>query len=149
MSTVAAGRGPRPAVITVLVVLAYIEAALAAIVGIVLLIKGTDPGFRVDVGYASSDIFTFAAVALLHAVVIAFVAYWLWRGNDLARVVTGVLACFAIAGYLFAIVRLGTPVLAQSIIGIVFWGLILWVLYGYEPSRRFFGDEDPPTLAPA
>jgi hypothetical protein len=118
------------------------------IVGIVLLVKRSDADFRVDVGFGSSDIFTFAIVAILHAAVVFVIAYFLLQGSDVARVVTAVLACFAIAGYLFAIVELDTPVLAQSIIGIVFWVLILWVLYGYEPSRRFFGDEEPPQLPP-
>ncbi len=149
MSTDASPGRPRPPAITVLVVLAYIEAALLTIAGIVLLAKRNDAGFRADVSYASSEIVTFAVVALIHAAVIVVVAYYLWQGSDLARIVTAVVACFAIAEYIFALVQLGTPVLAQAILGLIFWALILYVLYGYEPAQRFFGDEDPRPFAPA
>jgi hypothetical protein len=143
MSAATAGRGPRPGIITVLAVLALIEAALSAAVGIVLLVEQDDVEFRLDVGYSSSDLITFAIAALVHAAVVSLVAFFLLRGSDTARLFAAVLACLAIAGYIFALVELGTPVLAQAILGIAFWVLILYALYGYEPSRRFFGDEPP------
>jgi hypothetical protein len=142
MSTAVAGRGRRPGIITFLVVLAWLNAIIAFVFGLVVIVQRNDLGLQRDAGFNATELTVTGTTALIHGVVVFLIGYFLLKGSNTARAVAAVLAALAIAGYVWALIVIAdSQILVQAILGILFWVLILWILYGYEPSRRFFGDD--------
>jgi hypothetical protein len=90
----------RPAGVTLIAVLAWIEGALGIVAGIVLLVFRNEPSVQVE-GASESALITSAIFTILFGVVVVLVAGGLLRGSSGARIVVTVVQLLAIVGDAF------------------------------------------------
>jgi hypothetical protein len=90
----------RPAGVTLIAVLAWIEGALGIVAGIVLLVFRNEPSVQVE-GASESALITSAILTILFGVVVVLVAGGLLRGSSGARIVVTVVQLLAIVGDAF------------------------------------------------
>ncbi|QDZ13633.1 DUF7144 family membrane protein [Humibacter ginsenosidimutans] len=90
----------RPAGVTLIAVLAWIEGALNIVAGIVLLVFKNEPSMHIA-GVSESSLITSAILTILFGVVVVLVAGGLLRGSSGARIVVTVVQLLAIAGDAF------------------------------------------------
>lgn len=90
----------RPAGVTIIAILAWIEGALNIVTGILLLVFKNEPSVRV--GWAGeTSLITSAIIGILFGVVVVLVAGGLLRGSRGARIVVTVVQLLAIVGDAF------------------------------------------------
>ena len=132
----------RPGVVTFIAVIMYVQAALAAIAGISLLIWRNDVldwleqegAPLTDGGLTGTIIGEFVAAALL-----LLAAAGLMRGSSGWRLVIAIVQSLAMALALYTLIAHHVGGLVYRSVFTLFIGVfVLWVLYGNDESDRFF-----------
>ena len=132
----------RPGVVTFIAVIMYVQAALAAIAGISLLIWRNDVldwleqegAPLTDGGLTGTIIGEFVAAALL-----LLAAAGLMRGSSGWRLVIAIVQSLAMALALYTLIAHHVGGLVYRSVFTLFIGVfVLWVLYGNDQSDRFF-----------
>ncbi|NNC10357.1 hypothetical protein HII28_00460 [Planctomonas sp. JC2975] len=90
----------RPAGVTLIAVLAWIEGALNILAGVFLLVFKNEPSVRVAWA-GEGSLITSAILSILFGVVVVLVAGGLLRGSRGARIVVTIVQLFAIVGDVF------------------------------------------------
>ena len=90
----------RPAGVTLIAVLAWIEGALDIVAGVLLLVFQNDPSV-LDAWYGRTALLTSAILGILFGVIVVLIAGGLLRGSRGARIVVTIVQLFAIAGDAF------------------------------------------------
>lgn len=128
----------RPFVVGLVSVLMWIQAATAAIAGVVILVERDDAQARIDTDLSSASLAWVGVWTIVWAVFTALLAYWLWKGSNVVRYLVGFVMVLWIAGGLWALIAFDghsrTSGLLQALIAVV----VLWGLFGTEKARRFF-----------
>lgn len=95
---------PRPAGVTVVVVLTWVAAILAIVAGVTLLLASDSLLAEADI--TGSTATTYGWLEIAWGVVAAFVAVGLGNGNNFSRLLTTVLMALRLAGSVFAAIAL-------------------------------------------
>lgn len=130
----------RPRSVTIVVVLAVLQAAVICLLGLVLFL--VEPGAVTQNIIESEDLDRFhlqvgGGVLVAFALVVAVFAVFVWRGSERARSVFGITQTVQIATAVYALV-------GQRDFGLEsVWALfvpvaVLWMLYGSEHAAEFF-----------
>lgn len=90
----------RPAGVTLIAVLAWLEGALSIIGGIVLLVFQNEPSVK-DAWFSQSALITSAIVSIVFGLIVVLIAGGLLRGSGGARIVVTVVQVLAIVGDAF------------------------------------------------
>jgi len=127
----------RPGVVTFVGVVLYIKAAIAAVIGIALLI---DRDNLEDVTGQSSDaLLTTAIVELILAVLLFLVASAIMSGAKWARIAVAIVYGIRIAvASWWMITHLGGGFQWNAILQVGVGIFVLWALYGNEQSQEYF-----------
>lgn len=133
---------PRPGVVTFIGVILYIQAFLAAVAAVSMIIWRNDIlDYLADNGTDLSDgAFTGTIVGeIIAAALLAFVANGIMRGSSGIRLFVAIVQCLTMALALYGLI-------AHHVGGYVYRGVfslfvgvfVLWALYANEESDRFF-----------
>jgi hypothetical protein len=127
----------RPGVVTFVGVVLYIKAAIAAVIGIALLI---DRGQLEEVTGQSSDaLLVTAIVELILAVLLFLVALAIMSGAKWARLAVAIVYGIRIAAASWwMITHIGGPFQWNAIIQIGVGIFVLWALYGNDKANEYF-----------
>jgi hypothetical protein len=134
----------RPGVITFIAVIMYIQAALAAIAGVAILIWRNDvldwleqEGAPLSSGGLTGTIISeFVAAALLF-----LAAAGLMRGSSGWRLVIAIVQGFAMALAVYTLIAHHVGGYVYRAVFTLFIGVfVLWALYGNEQSDRYFAE---------
>jgi hypothetical protein len=128
----------RPGGITLIVVLAVINAIVGIVAGIWVLLDHDDTRLLRDSGLTKNGLTGAGIVAIVLGVIGLFIALALGRGSRVARFLFGIWAVLELAAGLHALIAYhGEQQVAgawSTAIGIV----VLYLLYGSEKDREFF-----------
>ncbi|WP_243062840.1 hypothetical protein [Humibacter sp. RRB41] len=91
----------RPAGVTLIAVLAWIQGALDIVAGVVLLVLQNDPAV-LDAWYGRTALLTSAILSILFGVIVVLIAGGLLRGSRGARIVVTIVQLLGIVGDAFA-----------------------------------------------
>ena len=132
----------RPGVVTFVAVILYIQAALAAIAAVSLLIWRDDIlDFLEKEGSPLSDgSFTGSIIGEAIAAVLLFlVASGIMRGSNGMRLLVAIVQCFAMGIAIYVLVAHHTGGLVYRSVFTLFIGVfVLWALYGNDESDQYF-----------
>ncbi|HWD63019.1 MAG TPA: hypothetical protein VG369_11020 [Humibacter sp.] len=90
----------RPAGVTLIAVLAWIEGAFNIVAGVLLLVSQNDPQV-LDAWYGRTALITSAILSILFGVIVVLIAGALLRGSRGARIVVTIVQLLAIVGNAF------------------------------------------------
>lgn len=133
----------RPGVVTFIGVVLYIQAALAAVAGIVMLAFKDRIGSVIDnstgVSLDDSALMFGAFGELILAVLLFFVAAGLMRGSRGWRAFVGIVEGLRIVYALFIGLWYHSSAFVESAVVTILIGVfVLWALYGHEKSEEYF-----------
>lgn len=133
----------RPGVVTFIGVIIYIQAAMALVAAVVMISFSAQTRVQETLGLTTADLVWSGVWEAVMAVLLLLVAGGIMRGSRGFRlfvaIVMGIRMVSAVAlmlihhtgGYLF-------NALTSVLIGV----LVLWALYGYQPSDDYFAQRD-------
>ena len=134
-------RTRRPGVITLIGIILYIQAAIAAIIAVMAFINRDDPHWQESTGQSADALLGTAIGEAILAVVLFAVAANLMSGSRGARTLVGIVMGLRIAFAAWAMLaHHGGGVFATSAVTILIALFVLWALYGHEASEDYFGD---------
>lgn len=117
----------------------YIKAAIAAIVGIALLVEKNNSALLEATGRDGDYILGTAIGEFIFAVLLFAVAYYLMSGAKFARIVVAVVVGLRIvAGIWFMITHFGGHLNWNALITVGIGIFVLWALYGNDESDAYF-----------
>lgn len=121
----------RPALVTVVAVIVYINALVSIVGGVILLVAATTPEVQGSTGGAGLAIGT-GIITMLLGLITLFVARGLFSGSNLSRGIIAVIQLFSAANALFNLLRGDMTV---GVVNLVLALIVLGILY----SRRANG----------
>ena len=132
----------RPAVVTFIGTIQYIQGFLAAVAAVSMLIWRNDIlDFLEKEGSPLSDgAFTGSIVAeAIAAVLLIFVANGIMRGSSGMRLFVAIVQCFSMGVAIYVLVAHHAGGLVYRAVFSLFIGVfVLWALYGNDESDRYF-----------
>lgn len=137
MSTVAGAR--RPGVVTLVGIVIYIQAAIAAIVAVLALLNREDPHWQAQTGQDADALLATAIVEAIIALFLVWVASSIMRGGRGARALVAIVMSVRIAAAAWAMLsHHGGGVFGTSVVTMVISLFVLWALYGHAESDAYF-----------
>ncbi|MGI9586430.1 MAG: DUF7144 family membrane protein [Acidimicrobiia bacterium] len=130
---------PRPGVVTFIGIVLYIQAAIAAIVGIALLFDREREALQELTGRDSDFIVSTAIVEIVIAILLFLVASAIMSGAKWARILVAVVVGIrlVVVGY-WLVTHLGGALNWNAVIYAGFGIFVLWALYGNDKSDAYF-----------
>ena len=129
----------RPGVVTFVGIVLYIQAAIAAIIGVALLFDREREALQELTGRESDFLISTAIVELIIAVLLFLVASALMSGAKWARLLVAIVVGIrlAVVGY-WLVTHLGGAFNWNAVIYAGFGIFVLWALYGNDKSEAYF-----------
>ena len=127
----------RPANITIVAIIAFVQAAIGSLAAVGLLVERHDTALLAHVNVTSQTVTTYAVVALLVAAITFLVAVGLWRAAGWARGAVAIVQIIQIGLGLYLLVSWRGIYVWNAIIEILVALLALWLLFGVN-SDEFF-----------
>ena len=131
----------RPGVVTFVGVVLWIQGIIAAIAAAVAMVFRNDSDFQTRVGRVADELFGYAIVELIVAVLVMVVANGIMTGTRTARTFVAVVMVIRIAVAAWWLVTDHSGgLLASGGLTIVISIFVLWALYGHAASDEYFSD---------
>ncbi len=129
----------RPGVVTFVAVVLYIKAALAAIVGIALLVEKNNSALLDATGRDGDYIAGTAIGEFVLAVLLFAVAWYLMSGAKFARIAVAIVVGLRmVVAVWWMITHFGGALNWNAIITVGIGIFVLWALYGNDESDAYF-----------
>jgi hypothetical protein len=128
----------RPGGVTLIVVLAVINAIGSIIGGIWVILDHDNARLLHDSGLTKNGLTGAGVVAIVLGVIGLFIAMALARGSRVARLLFGIWAVLEFAGGLYALVAYSGEQQASGAWSTAIGIIVLYLLYGSERDREFF-----------
>ena len=132
--------GHRPGGITLIVVLAVINAVFAIIGGIWIIIDRADHRLLNESNLTENGLLGTGIAAVIIGAIGLLIALALGRGSRLARLLFGIWAVLSFAGGIYALVALHGEQQWSGAFQACIAIIVLYLLYGSERDREFFLD---------
>ena len=129
----------RPGTVTLIVVLAWIGGILNILGGIFVIIDRHDERLRAGSAHTPNELLAWGIAAIIIGAVYCLLASALSRGSRTARLVFGIVAVLNVAGGVYAAIAYSGEQRASGATSMIFSIVVLWLLYGTEKDREFFG----------
>jgi hypothetical protein len=130
----------RPGGITLIMVLAVINAIFGIIGGIWVIIDRADHRLLNQSGLTENGLLGAGIVAIILGCIGLIIALALGRGSRIARLLFGIWAVLSLAGGLYALVGLHGEQQWSGAFQVAIAIIVLYLLYGSERDREFFLD---------
>lgn len=131
----------RPGVITLIGIILYIQAAVAAIIAVMAFINRDDAHWQSSTGQNADALLGTAIGEAILAVILFAVASNLMSGSRGARTLVGVVMGIRIAFAAWTMLaHHGGGVFGVAGFTILIALFVLWALYGNDKSEAYFGD---------
>lgn len=125
----------RPVVVSIVAIVAFISGVIDIITGILLLFEGNDPDVSAALG-GSGGALANSIGSMVVGTIVVILAFGLWLGNWVSRMIVTVLQALSLIHSLFlAVAYLGNPVGEWAS---VFVSAIVLILLWTRPSSAFF-----------
>jgi hypothetical protein len=131
-------QGTRPGGITLIVVLAVINALASIGGGIFVILDRDDIRLLRESGMTQNQLVAAGVAAIVLGVIGLWVALALGRGSSFARLLFGIWAVLQFAGGVYAAVALHGEQRAQGAISASIGLVVIYLLYGSERDREYF-----------
>ena len=132
----------RPGVVTFIGIVLWIQAAVAAVAAVAVLLFRDDSDFQAGTGQSADALLGLAIAELAIAVVLAWVASAILRGSQGMRTAVGVVMAFRVAlSLFFMITHHQGGFLYSGIVNIAVAFFVLWALFVNEQSDEWFGTD--------
>jgi hypothetical protein len=130
----------RPGIVTLVGVVMYLQAALAAVTGAIVIATRDSASFQDATGNSANQLLTVGITEVVFAFIIGLLAFGIMNGNRLARALVGIAMVLRIgfSGYV-AFTNHAAGVLTQTVVTIAVALFVLWALYWNNRSAEFFG----------
>lgn len=129
----------RPVSVTIVAILAFISAVIDLISGVVLLSQSNDPDVSASLG-GSGGVFTHAIGTLILGAIVLVLAFGIWMGSWVARMIVTVAQGLSLIHSLFlAVAYLGNPVGEWA--SVVVSAIVMILLWTRPASAYFRGSE--------
>lgn len=128
----------RPGVISLVIIVVWIQAAIAAVLGLTQLILRDDADFQARVGQDADQLLTSAIIELVLAAVLILVALGLGRGSRSVRTLVAVVMSARIAYSIFVMISQTGGAVAAAAVTIGISMFVLWALYDSEDASAYF-----------
>jgi hypothetical protein len=129
----------RPGVVTFVGVVLYIKAAIAAIVGIALLVEKNNSALLEATGREGDYILGTAIGEIILAGLLFASAWYLMSGAKAARLVVAIVVGLRmVTATWFMITHFGGHMNWNAIIAVGIGVFVLWALYGHQESDAYF-----------
>ncbi len=139
MSTTDHGMTRRPGVVTFIGVVIWIQAALAAVAGVAVLIYRGNADFQSATGQSADALLGLAIAEIVIAVLLAWVASAILRGSRGMRMTVGIIMGLRIAASLwFMITHHQGGFLYSGLANIAIALFVLWALFANDKSEEWF-----------
>ena len=129
----------RPGTVTLIVVLAWIGGILNILGGIFVIIDRHDVRLRIDSAHTPNELLAWGIAAIIIGAIYCLLASALSRGSRTARLVFGIVAVLNLAGGVYAAIAYSGEQRASGATSMIFSIIVLWLLYGTEKDREYFG----------
>jgi hypothetical protein len=126
----------RPAGVTLVAVLTWIQGFLDIVAGVILLFNQNNPAFRVEFG-PDNGVLIAGIVTILIGLVIVVVARGLLRGSTTSRWIVTFFMLFSLATAIYVMVAVPAQLVSAAISGIL--SLVVIGLLWSGKAGRFFG----------
>ena len=124
----------RPVGVAIVAIVAFVQAILAVLSGLGLVIERNDADLRAHIDGA---ITTYGVAAIIWGALAFIVALGLWAGANWARIVVAILELFAIGGGIYLLFAWGGTYLWSGIWKIVVGCVVLYFLYNARAQAYF------------
>ena len=132
-------REPRPGVLTFVGIVLYIDAAISAVAGIVILLERNDASFQSVTGQTADELLILALAEFVVAMALFAVASGIMWGVPWARLVTAVVLGIQLVVATYGLIAHDAGgVQWNAIITAGFALFVLWALYGNSESQQYF-----------
>ncbi len=128
----------RPIIVTILSIITFLTGLFQVLIGAAAFAQRNDDEFLAEAAATTSEVTSLAAVLLIVGTVSILVAFGLWNGSKIARLLAAVVALGQIATGIYTIVQLDSSERATGIGMIAGSALMLYLLFGTEKAKRFF-----------
>jgi hypothetical protein len=130
-------RPKRPRGVTIVAVMALLQAVLLVLVGLALVLAGPDADVEGTIGLTPGTVRPGGAVLMTVGVVEGVLAVLLARGSDAVRSAFAALQTVHVATAVYGLAAL-RDVRAESVWALLLPVLVLWLLYGSAATTEFF-----------
>jgi hypothetical protein len=131
-------RAHRPIAISVLAILAFVQAFFALIGGLALIAEHNDDNLLAHVDQSSDELLWIGIIGLIVGAIAFLIGLGLWRGSEVARTALAVVQVLYIAGGVYHLFAWGGTYLWSGLFQILWALLVLWLLYGLRDDEAFF-----------
>lgn len=140
----------RPGMVTLIGVLVYIQAAMAAVAAIVTISLSVDTRVQDAVGLTTAGMVWSGIWEAVMAVLLALVAGGIMQGSRAFRfVVALVVGLRMVSAVALMMVYHTGGYLFNALIAALLGTLVLWALYGHQPSDDYFSQREQLSGPPA
>lgn len=137
MSTLA--RPHRPGIVTLVGIVIYIQAMIAAIMAVLSFINRDDSHWQSQTGQSADALLAVAIGEAILALVLLSVASGIMRGGSGARTLVAIVMFVRVGFAVWAILsHHGGGIFGANMITIVVALFVLWALYGHAESDEYF-----------
>ncbi|HXV33345.1 MAG TPA: hypothetical protein VD769_04985 [Gaiellaceae bacterium] len=132
---------PRPAGVTIVAVIVFVQSSFAVLGGLALLVERNDADLLSHLEQSSGRLTSYGVAAIVWGVIGLLVARGLWNGAEWARILVGILEVLNIAGGIYLLFAWGGTYLWQGIWQIGLALAVLYLLFGARGSEYFTSRE--------
>lgn len=133
------GMASRPGVVTFIGIILWIQAALAAVAAVAVLIYRGNEDFQQATGQSADALLGLAITEVIVAVLIAWAAFGIMSGSKGMRMAVGIVMGIRIAASLwFMITHHQGGFLYSGLANIAIALFVLWALFAKEESEAWF-----------
>lgn len=129
-----------PAGITALVVILWIQALLGVVFGAFLIIEHNTPALAASASESSAALLNYGIATLIIGLLTFPLALSLTGGSKLARWLIALVSLLHFSAALYVLVSMSGLTIASAITDGLMTVAVLYVLFGSEQSRQFFGE---------
>ena len=129
----------RPVVVSIVAIVAFVSGVIDIITGILLLFEGNDPDVSAALG-GSGGALANSIGSMLVGTIVVILAFGLWLGNWVSRMIVTVLQALSLIHSLFlAVAWLGNPVGEWANVAL---SAIVLILLWTRPASAYFNSKE-------